>query len=220
MSLASDELIVTSQLQAIPIRWEENIIGIDADIANLRASLRGATAHAHDLLDQTMRAASGWTSRSDYRRFLSLQHAARMPVEQWIALNAPPAFCPPPQCHLIERDLRALGWSPEDNASEFSLTCRSEGDSTALGVAWVLAGSSLGNRAILKEVKRVAADSATEEWPCSFLGDDAMPAFWKQLRPHIEQSASHNKLEAASRAANAVFDHFLKITISTGRVSA
>ena len=44
---------------------------------SLRTHLRAATMAAHDLLDHAMQAASGWQTRSDYGRFLALQHAAR-----------------------------------------------------------------------------------------------------------------------------------------------
>ena len=178
---------------------------------NLRQSLRGATEAAHDLLDGSMRAAAGWKTRSDYARFLSLQYAARLPVEAWLSENAPHALRPPAQCPLIARDLRELGEILPAEGQHFALPLRRHGDRRAqiLGAAWVLAGSSLGNRAILGEVRRMAQANGTAEWPTHFLGDEVMLDFWKSLRPMLETSAEMEQVELASHAASAVFDHFI-----------
>lgn len=186
-------------------------MGFAGPCDNLRESLRGATASAHDLLDHAMRAASGWTSRADYVRFLSLQHAARRPVEAWLADNSPLNACPPAQCHLIAQDLAQMGCAVPNEARAFALP-RDNDAGIALGVAWVLAGSSLGNRAILKEVTRVSEAENGTRWPHSFLADEAMLAFWKGLRTRIERPADLSEVEAASYAATAVFDHFLAAT--------
>lgn len=193
-------------------------MGCAAPTDNLRHTLRGATANAHDLLDGTMRAASGWTNREDYARFLSLQFAARVPVEQWLADNAPDDLNPPPQAPLIAQDLAELGSPiPEPEALfEFSPTA-TEGPALssakraeALGAAWVLAGSSLGNRAILAEVKRTAKQAQQSDWPSRFLGDSGMLTFWKKLRAELEDRADMEEVDLATRAATAVFDHFIK----------
>ena len=153
-----------------------------------------------------MRAASGWTSLDDYARFLTLQHAARAPVEAWMAENAEDALEPPAQCPKIARDLDALRVPVPSNSQPFSITPSQHPASQALGAAWVLAGSSLGNRSILKEVRR----SGHDNWPHAFLGDEAMLEFWQHLRRRIERPADAAEVEAASEAANAVFDHFLR----------
>jgi heme oxygenase len=186
-------------------------MGIAQPCDNLRASLRGATASAHDLLDHAMRAASGWTSRADYIQFLKLQHSARRPVEAWLEANADAATRPPPQCPLIARDLAQMDCDAPEEIASFALDGDGD-DSRTLGVAWVLAGSSLGNRAILKEVTRVSQTGAGEPWPHSFLADEAMLTFWKGLRNRIERPARIDEVEAASGAAAAVFDHFLAAT--------
>lgn len=177
---------------------------------NLRQSLRGATAQAHDLLDNAMQEASGWTKKSDYARFLTLQYAARAPVEKWLNLNAGRGFAPPPQSPLIADDLRALNLAIPPVASDFALDerlMREHASSATLGAVWVLAGSALGNRAILGEIKRAACGAPS--WPHTFLGDEAMLTFWKSLRRQIERPAGAAEMNAASAAAAAVFDHFL-----------
>lgn len=190
--------------------------------SNLRHSLREATAHAHDQLDSTMRAVAGWSSQADYARFLSLQHTARAPIEAWLAANAPHDLIPPEQTPLIAADLDALGQRPPTERIEFMPQCAlgpSAADyeskdhlnqrSEALGIAWVLAGSSLGNRAILAEIRRTAKAKGWRDWPAEFLGNEAMLAFWKRLRTELENSAEMEVVEVASRAATSVFDHFL-----------
>jgi heme oxygenase len=170
---------------------------------------------AHDLLDGSMRAAAGWSAREDYARFLALQYAARVPVEAWLAAHAPNDLHPPPQCAHIAADLASLGETLPRSGPDFALSVPARDDSQtsalALGVCWVLAGSSLGNRAIHGEVKRTARASGEAEWSARFLGDPAMLAFWKDLRQQIERPASTVELDAASRAAAAVFDHFIAI---------
>jgi heme oxygenase len=160
---------------------------------------------AHDLLDHAMQAASGWQSRSDYARFLALQHAARAPLEDWLAAHAPAALHPPRQTPLIARDLAALGRPVPAPAPVFTLGRTRLGH--VLGVAWVLAGSALGNRSIARQVRRIGKGT----WPMAFLGDDAMLGFWQALRSRIEQSVPQDEAEGAREAASAVFAHFLAV---------
>jgi heme oxygenase len=172
---------------------------------DLRSHLRAATMAAHDLLDAAMQAASGWQSRADYARFLALQHAARAPLEDWLAAHAPEDLQPPRQTALIARDLAALGQAVPPPASPFALAARARGD--MLGAAWVLAGSALGNRSIARQVERIGGGV----WPVAFLGDGALLDFWQALRGRIEQRADPCEAAGAARAAAAVFAHFLAV---------
>ncbi|MDY7097256.1 MAG: biliverdin-producing heme oxygenase [Pseudomonadota bacterium] len=177
---------------------------------NLRAHLREATARAHDLLDDTMRAAAGWQTRDDYAAFLKIQYSARLSVEHWLSIYASPAIHPPAQTRLIAKDLTELGEELPDILDSLVFDPRQEAShDVALGIAWVLAGSSLGNKAILSEVRRIARAEGADAWPTRFLGDEAMLQFWKSLRREIEKPATQHQSDAASRAAGAVFDHFL-----------
>ena len=176
---------------------------------SLRGHLRTATMAAHDLLDHAMQAASGWQTRADYGRFLALQHAARAPLEQWLADHAPADLAPPTQTPLLARDLAALGMGLPPACPPFDpgQSPASPRPGEALGTAWVLAGSALGNRAIAKQVARIGGG----EWPVAFLGDDAMMTFWQGLRSRIERPAAPAEAEGATRAAEAVFAHFLNV---------
>lgn len=172
---------------------------------DLRSRLRAATMAAHDLLDHAMQAAAGWQNRDDYAHFLELQHAARVPLEDWIEHHAPPDLRPPLQTPLIARDLAALDHALPVSAPLFTLGRTGAGD--ALGAAWVLAGSALGNRSIAAQVKRIGGGA----WPVAFLGDDAMLGFWQGLRARIERQAGDAEAAGATRAASAVFAHFLAV---------
>ena len=109
---------------------------------------------------------------------------------------------------MIVRDLIGLGeaiTAPED---EFDLDYRS--DATALGIAWVLAGSSLGNRAMLHDMKEALPHGS--QWPHTFLSSDAMSEFWKGLRQQVEAPAAPGVEAEAVRAATAAFAHFLDVS--------
>jgi len=173
---------------------------------SLRSSLRATTMAAHDLLDHAMQAASGWQTRADYARFLALQHSARVPLEEWLAANAPAGLEPPRQTALIASDLAALGLGLPGASPAFTPLSDSD-PAEALGAAWVLAGSALGNKAIAKQVARIGGGA----WPVAFLGDAAMMAFWQGLRARIERPAEPAEAEGATRAAEAVFAHFLAV---------
>ena len=156
-----------------------------------------------------MRGRGGWETRTDYARFLNLQFAARLPVERWIEAHAPFDLRAPAQSHLIARDLETLGEPCPLELAPFPYETGGNIQASALGVSWVLAGSSLGNRSILKEIERAGHG----DWPTAFLADPEMLRFWKQLRPRIDLPASLATLAASSAAATAVFDHFIAHTI-------
>ena len=132
--------------------------------------------------------------------------SSKAPIEIWLAAHAPADLRPPPQTSLIARDLAELGEAIPASAPLFSLGRAVPGH--ALGTAWVLAGSALGNRAIAKAVTRIGGGA----WPVAFLGDGEMMAFWQGLRARIERPAPPAEAAAATRAAEAVFAHFLAVT--------
>lgn len=187
-----------------------------AEGESLRAHLRAATMAAHELLDHAMQAASGWQTRSDYARFLALQYAARAPLEAWLADHAPAGLVPPLQTPLLARDLAALNtglpracppFYPYQTPSRPLANSVFHVKHAALGAAWVLAGSALGNKAIAKQVARIGGG----DWPVAFLADGAMMAFWQELRTRIECPSTPAEAAGATQAAEAVFAHFLAV---------
>ena len=154
------------------------------------------------MLDAIMRNAD-WSSREGYRSFLQIQHAARQPIERWIDENGAGDMGPPPQSGLIELDLATLGCRPIEAGLNFELPAGAD----QIGLAWAIAGSSLGNKAILREVSAASAG----EWPADFLSDDRMTDFWKRIRPILDNPCEPTRLAAAETAAMSVFDHFIAV---------
>lgn len=191
----------------------------------LRESLRQSTSPAHDLLDLLMRKTVGWSNKADYTRFLRLQHAARAPIEEWLENHAPSALRPPTQCDLIAEDLQDLGEllleesaitipSPSLPFQIAEMSCAISREAQALGAAWTLAGSALGNQTILKQINANARRKDETPWPSRFLGDRTMLTFWNTMRRQIERPACNDEVAYASQAAIKVFDHFIHIVRS------
>ncbi len=177
----------------------------------LRQHLREATAAMHDRLDAAMQPPSNWRSGPQYAHFLSSQYQARIAVETWLAMHAPAQLKPPEQSPLLAHDLGRLGEAIPPSRFQFAL--KYEGIATVIGAAWVLAGSSLGNRAMLHDMRRTLPDDAM--WPAAFLGGTQMTQFWQNLRPLIEAPAPPDEQEIAVRAATQAFEHFLTVAETT-----
>ena len=181
------------------IKIEGHRITLDDQPVDLRDYLKQRTAQAHDALDASVADAT-WDDLRGYAAFLQRQLAARAPVEEWMARYCPAALLPPATVPHLRADLAALGVTEPIPASrEFALPA----DAAPIGASWALAGSHLGNRAMLKSLRDTGAD-----WPTAFLGDEAMIAFWRKLRPQIEREVSRDQAEGAARAADAVFAQF------------
>ncbi|WP_162935731.1 biliverdin-producing heme oxygenase [Tsuneonella amylolytica] len=141
-----------------------------------------------------------------YARFLQVQYAARLPIEAWVGTAVSAALRPPVQTPLIAADLAAIGHSPPRSAPAFSAPAAG-----AIGVAWALAGSSLGNGAMLADLRKRDASV-----PVAFLSDDAMPAFFARLRPRLQDPfADTDTRDAAIAAARAVFSTFAAVLANT-----
>jgi heme oxygenase len=164
--------------------------------------LRTATSEAHDRLDRAM-AALDLIQRGDYARFLRVQHAARAPIEAWCQAALPQELLPPSQLALIEADLADLGESSR-TASSRPFIANADG---ALGIAWALGGSSLGNRAMLADLRKRGGAAL----PARFLSDGAMPAFFASLRPKLEQPIDEAAIAGAVAGAHAVFARFAEV---------
>lgn len=178
---------------------------MQADRANTRAGedtlrriLKRETRESHDRLDAAM---GDWPvdSREGYATFLLTQYRARAPIEGWIARALPNTQAPPAQAPLVARDLAELGLAlPHSTA--FALPQGAE----PIGLVWALAGSSLGNRAMLHQRRKIGAAG-----PERFLADPAMSAFFSGLRARIERPASAELASRAVAGAQAVFSAFL-----------
>ena len=144
----------------------------------MRNELRKTTREAHDRLDQL---ASGLpvVSRATYIAFLQAQGRARLAAESAFRHTTPTHLVRPPvQGHLIRTDLEELGvqLQPAGMVLTFASSCE------ALGAAWVIAGSSLGNRAMLVQRQKAGLSGAER-----FLSDPRMPAYFKDVLVALEE---------------------------------
>ena len=162
----------------------------------LRAQLKRGTTHAHDRLDRRM-AALDLASPGDYARFLRIQLAGREPLETWLAerSDAPALHASSP---LIRADLEAMGTPAPRSFAPFA----PPGPCDPLGVAWVLAGSSLGNRAMLHDLEKRSALPEQRR----FLADAHLAQDFARLRPSIERPCDDP--EPVLAGARAAFAHF------------
>lgn len=161
--------------------------------------LRQATQAAHQRLD----AAAGslpLESDRDYATFLSAQFIGRVAMEGAFESLAPGEIgAPPKQSSLIASDLRDLGFCVPTGGTPPRLGDRR----AALGAAWVVAGSSLGNRAILSRRRKLGLRRAER-----FLSDDGMPVYFKRLCAVMESPHSCEDLDAATSGAHQAFALF------------
>lgn len=167
--------------------------------ATLRACLREATAPLHDRLDAAM-GVLDLAIRADYVRFLRVQLAARTAIEPVLgALDGPP----PAQAALLRADLAALGADGDAAPVRFDLPAGAD----PIGAFWALAGSHLGNLAMLRDL----GDRAPHSWPTAFLSDPRMAAYWRTFREKLARPA--RAADPAIAAGQAVFATFLAATM-------
>ena len=134
-----------------------------------------------------------------YGDFLAMQLRARLPIERWAATHCPASLRPPETTPEILEDLLALGRPISLRPARFDIPAAAD----PLGVAWAIAGSHLGNRAMLASLRKAGSDL-----PASFLADTRMQAFWADLKPRLEAQVSRDSARGAIAAAQAVFACF------------
>ncbi len=170
-----------------------------------RDYLRVGTAEAHDTLDVRLGALVEGDER-DYARFLDIQYRARVNIQSWLSERCADT-APPRQTDVIARDLAELGVPIPSHSPAFDVSA----DSDPLGTCWVLAGSSLGNRAILARLVK-----AEMQWPVAFLSDRRVVEYWQRLRPFIERPHSPVDDPPVLAAAQASFAHFNAVASQVG----
>ena len=169
----------------------------DAVGRTIREILKHGTAAEHDMLDARL-GSLVLADRDGYAQFLDIQYRARRGVERWLearALDNPP----PPQSDLVARDLASLDRAIPVETPDF--VAADDGDT--LGVCWVLAGSALGNRAILARLAKAQANV-----PTAFLADPHMGQYWRSMLPALARPCDICEHDSVLRAARATFEHF------------
>lgn len=140
------------------------------------------------------------SSKNEYASFLSAQFAARCAVERALAMQPPMGLAAPPsQIAALSQDLADLGIRPERLSKEFTL----DTPAAALGAAWVLAGSSLGNKAMLVQRGKMAS-----EGPERFLSDASLARYFGGLIHVLDRPHSQADILEAIAGALATFAVF------------
>lgn len=171
------------------------------DRATLRDVLRAATGADHMLLDQSM-AGLRLAEPADLVRFLGIHLAARAGIESWLEDNALPGWIPPVLTAPIANDLMALGGLPAAFPAP-----RFEPGATAdwLGVAYVIAGSHLGNRLLLAQ-----AGTALPAHARRFLAGGEMQDYWQRLRSLLTGMPGPDGGAGSVSGARSTFGHFAR----------
>lgn len=170
----------------------------------MRQSLRRSTEESHEALDLSL-GSLDLSDRDGYARFLSVQYAARQMIEAWVDLHCPAALKPPPQTHMIADDLARLDRPRPVMAPSCQFEAPHDG---ALGIAWALGGSSMGNRLMARRV-----EEGKSGLPVTFLSDGGMADFFRRIRSRLDQPATGEPTLAGSTdAAQSVFAIFATMT--------
>lgn len=190
---------------------------IPADERPLRAHLRARTAAIHARLDRCMDGAD-LTHRAKYAQFLALQLAAREAIEEWTEDHGPVGLRPPRACHLLAAHLAELvkaGAAVPGPIAAFGPFALPPG-AAVQGLAWAIAGSHLGNRAMLLRLPPATRTSDGPPLPRRFLADKRIMGFWKGLLPLIASPVDARGAAPALLAAHAVFARFEAVFSARG----
>ena len=172
----------------------------------MRQRLRAATAPLHDRLDDAMGALPVGDDNS-FARFLTIQYASRRYLDAGFSDYRPAQIgAPPSQLDLIARDLEVLGGAPAEIAGSASF----ESTAAALGAAWVLAGSSMGNRAMLAQRRKLGLGHAD-----AFLADPRMPDYFQSLLPLLAGDFDTLEQDRMIDGATLAFTTFLDVLART-----
>lgn len=158
------------------------------------ARLRAATADLHEGLDGLF--AGGLDSSPQYRRYVLGMH--RFAVDYEIAVDAPPRHSA-----WLAGDLT---WLSLDPLPAQGMRCAEPDAAGRLGWRYVMAGSSMGARRLLRDARRLDHD---EGRGATFLARHAASDEWGRLRESLlavdaDDAPRMARAEAGARAAFAL----------------
>lgn len=168
-----------------------------------RFELRDETSQAHSDLDTLI---GTWKTQADYHRYVVHTAAFRIPVEQALSghIAAAPfkAWSPQVLTSELEQDLSDLALPLPAPLGSPEITNRSE----ALGVAYVMEGSSLGAKLLIKRANELGF---TESYGARHLAEQASSNSWRHFLAVLEGQEGFDLGQAAA-AARATFALALK----------
>ncbi|RDI13384.1 biliverdin-producing heme oxygenase [Flavobacterium sp. AG291] len=184
-------------------------------------NLRKATSQSHTNLEALPISSSIMNPKvtnAEYALYLDLMHDVVKDAEE----NIFPALKDivtdldeRNKTHLLEEDLKTLGLTKKDVANPLSDSLTNPSKAFAMGVFYVIEGSSLGGRVILKNIS-AALGHDIENGAAYFGGYGGQTgSYWKnflaQLTQYESQSNSSEEIIAgADYAFNAISNHFNK----------
>jgi len=169
----------------------------DSSYAVILEQLKSQTAAAHASIEQRLRVARSPASVDDYRNYLRAMYGFTAPIEQRLRA-LPGAFATDVEldrrckAQLIARDLTELGRGQADGAPplDFCDALPESRDTTeALGTLYVLEGSTLGARWLLRHLQPLGIDDC-----CSYLRSygDALGSMWEKMRGALVRHADQH----------------------------
>lgn len=177
--------------------------------SSLRDRLRADTREAHEALDASFAGMFSDSTGAAYRRFIAMNLAAHAAIDPILATSLPAApwegEAPADRLDAARRDARALGLEPEATPA-FPLPRPDLFQ--ALGIAYVLEGSRLGAKYMLRAIKR-DEPSGDAWWPTHYLeaSSDARP-FTRLLDRMTAERADEADIRRAVEAADTTFRFF------------
>lgn len=186
-------------------------------------NLRSATAQSHTNLEVLPISASimnPQVSNAEYTLYLNLMHDVVKDAEE----NIFPALADiitdlaeRNKKNLLEQDLKALGVLKDNTAKPVSESLENHSKAFALGIMYVVEGSSLGGRVILKNIN-AALGHNIENGAAYFGGYGGQTgSYWKNFLAQLTQYEADNNaadeiIAGADYAFNAISRHFSKNT--------
>lgn len=157
----------------------------------LRSALRARTASSHQELDQ---AVGHFGDLASYGAFAINSFRFRQGVEAALA-DAPPGWAVDPLAPVIARDLTDLDLNVPPSAPAPAIDTSAQ----RLGAAYVLEGSSLGARLLVREAKKLGL---SEIFGARHLAQQAGDHDrWRRFMAELETTpASHDEVIAAAEA--------------------
>lgn len=188
-------------------------------IPSFLENLRNATAQSHTSLEALPISASIMNpnvSNAEYALYLDLMHNVVKDAEDNIfpgISDIVTDMSDRNKSHLLEQDLKTLGIAKEKNAKPLSESLENTSKGFAMGIFYVIEGSSLGGRVILKNIN--AALGHTIENGAAYFGGygGQTGSYWKNFLAQLTQYADQNNnadeiIAGADYAFNAISNHF------------
>lgn len=183
-------------------------------------NLRSTTAPSHTSLEALPISASIMNPKvtnSEYALYLDLMHDVVKDAEENIfpaLANIVTDLKDRNKNHLLEQDLKTLGHTKKNTeAKPLSESLENPSKAFAMGIFYVIEGSSLGGRVILKNIN--AALGHDIENGASYFGGYAgqTGSYWKNFLGQLTQYEAENNnadeiIAGANYAFNAISSHF------------